>query len=290
MNPKNLAIAITSVIIGVVICTSVLIPSISGLDYGRTTYNNNSVITGVYSISNTTEDFSFEFYNGGVRGTLGGDAVDFPIKTRENFIIASDKVVFIESYSGAPTKSAYGWFFNDEGTATNYISAAAAIGGVLAFDADTMTVTYDKGDIHYSATVSWIYHLDPNGPYRTYQTSAPWYANIDNLVVAGGGNYTTGDNDTTYSFYAFNGDDVVVSGPYEGELHLSSESVAENIIKCTLKVDIGGEEFTPWNVIIPITVTSTENSTLEAIINLIPLLVLTGLVIGAVGYFVRNRD
>lgn len=278
METNKIVMWATGVILGVILIGSLLIPAVEATDYNRTTYTNRMVLGDVYRISDTNVDLDLEIYEGGVRGTIDGQAVNFPYKPRENYIVLTDKATFIQNYNGASNHTAYGWFFNEDGTNTEYVSQASAAGGRITYDAASKTLAYINGATNYSATVNWIYHLDPNGAYRTYQTSGPWYANTNDLIVAGGGYYSTGDNDTTYSYYSFNKDEFTTSGPYECELLITEDKVAEDIVKCEIMIDIGGEQFKPWNVIIPVTVTSTEHSDWETMFKVIPIMAIVAVI------------
>lgn len=297
MNVRNMTMAVVAVIIGVLVCTSVLIPIVSGLDYGRSTYNNSTNIQFNYGVSNEEVPFKAVAQTdaSGLIITLDGSDSVYHITSRENYVFLSDKCAIIQSWNNVGSFGAYGWFFNEEGTAVNNISSAAMRTGTFTYDPATKIAKFESPTLNYSAEVTWQYHMDRDGPYRTYQlpSGGSWYANPDNLVIAGGGYYTTGDNDTTYAYYAFNGaNNLSVGASYaeESHLNLTSTSINDSVTQNTITISIGDESFSPWNVIIPKEVTSTNNSSLEAIISIIPLLVLTGLVIGVVGSFIRNRD
>ena len=297
MNVKTLTMAAVAVIIGVLVCTSVLIPIVSGLDYGRSTYNNSTNIQFNYGVSNEEVPFKAAAQTDaqGLIITLDGSDSIYSITSRENYVFASDKFVILQAWNNTGAYGAYGWFLNDDGTTVDYINSATFRTGTFTYDPATKIAKFEGPTLNYSAEVSWQYHMDRDGSYRTYQLpgGSSWYANPDNLVIAGGGYYSTGDNDTTYTFYAFNGSDYLKVGAAYSEgshLDITSIPINDNVTQNTIMISVGDESFSPWNVIIPKEVTSTNNSSLEAIISIIPILVLAGLVIGVVGSFIRNRD
>lgn len=273
---SKLAITIT---VGIILIGSLLVPVIQNADYGRTDYDNVVRPGTWHNMSNDVEDFEFTIQTGNVAYTDSDGTTDLPVLSRENFLFVSDKAIMVQTYLGSTyAHTAYGWFFNDTPEGIK-IREAESDGAVVSFDADTMTLSYDKDTTHYSVEVEWIYHVDPKGEYRTMQTDREWYANTNDLIVAGGGYYVTGENDTVYSYFSFNKEEVIVAEMYEASIEITTTPVAESIEKCSIMIDIGGEEFKPWNVIIPIHVTSTENSDAEALLWAIPILLLVSLIV-----------
>ena len=290
----GLAVTLT---VAIIMIASLVIPTIQDVDFNRVTFNNNATNYN-HSVSNDEVDYTISFDGTSVIYAEDGVNTTFLITSRENFVIASDAFVVIQNYSSSSVISsnlaAYAYVFNETGSNAGFISASVLENYTISYDSNLKTFTvYNGSTIIYTIPVTWQYHMSPTGLYRTFQTTQSWYALDSDLQVAGGGWYSTGDNDTTYGFFAFNqATDLTVGSAYadDSKVIVSSESVRAGISKITVSVQVGDEEFTPWNVIIPKTVTSIDHTDWENLYWTIPVLLIIALLVMVVNSYRAKNE
>lgn len=291
METKSLVQTAVAVLVAVVVFSTVLIPIVNDQTYDRTTYENKQVeFESGYTLTDNEEDFLITFTadNSAILSINGGNPINLTSQAREQYLVCSDKFAAIQKYLGS-SATAPAYYFNiGDSYSTNRLNFA--VGDTISYTAETKTLVITTTGTQTSFVLEWQYHIcGSGGEYRTMQTSVPWYCATDGLKVAGGGSYTTGDNDTSYSYYFFNSIKNDTNARYDVEIIPTYTPINEGISQATVKLDIGGEEFTPWNVIVPISVTSTNYTGMEILIQTIPILVIVGLILSVIGSVVIRR-
>lgn len=160
----------------------------------------------------------------------------------------------------------------------NYTNASSKF--TLTNDGFTIKIG-DNPEGSLNVNPSWGYIVCNESQAEYYESirngQYDYYLKSDNDVVCSGV-YTTGDNDTYYWYK----DGVVYGGSYETTYTINKTLVAgtSDIYLGNITLNIGGEEFTPYRVMIPIEVTGhkTEGALYE-IFGLLPLIVGVGLLL-----------
>ena len=157
-----------------------------------------------------------------------------------------------------------------------------------------LTNTEIETQLTYS--VNQILYADPHGTYGAIRydltPDAVWYVNDVSQVIAGGV-YLTGDLDTSYFM---DGETVYVgNASYTGSCSIPVTDDIKGVVKgdsVTVTITDGEntETFTPFTVYVPLSVKGyTENqSVVNTVLDMLPLVCGVGVLLGAVVYFLRR--
>lgn len=179
----------------------------------------------------------------------------------------------------------------------NYLNGATATdttrSAIISFTDSEVSVRFVTGSSDTTRTFgyTWGYVVCPyaDGEYcAAVSGGTAIVSNVDEVILCGA--YTTGDNDTMYSYR--NGETYVSNTDYT--INVSIETATHegttDIYDATVSVDVGGEEFTPYRILVPYEVEGhASGGALYSIIGLLPLVAGVGLLMGAVYYFISRR-
>lgn len=154
--------------------------------------------------------------------------------------------------------------------------------------------TLELGNNTYTGTVDWLVYATDDGDANLVQlkdTNA-FYTSYQDKIVVLGNIYTTGDNDTFYSYF---GGDLTVNAAYADESSVDLTKVRKDgytdIYNTTITVNVGDESFTPFFILAPEVVNGHEADATFSLLGVLPILVIIGLVLaGMSAIFVRTRD
>lgn len=222
-----------------------------------------AVIEGGYSI------------NGVVAPGTGG-AVHVPIVYADTGMVTckmdTGEVIFID-------------YSNPNGTVSLDVGTTITVGnGKIAIDTSTpveiaYNVCYSVGA---SAELAVIVDMGYKYSTRSMITS------VKDIIIYGA--YTTGENDTYYSFV--NGQLTVAedfTSSYSADLVLKDGTTDIYQIE-SFVIDIGGETFIPYRALVPLHVSGHATSgAAYDIIGLLPILVIVSLITAAIAVFIRAR-
>lgn len=183
---------------------------------------------------------------------------------------------------------------------TQYVESTAQLGNAaftftVVDKAYTLEITSGGTTNTYTGVVDWLVYATEDGTAGLIQslyTTSPFYtSNTDDIIVLGN-IYTTGDNDTFYSYYK---GQLTVNEAYADESSVSITKTAvsgyTDIYNTQIEVNVGDETFSPFFILIPEKVTGHEISDYDALLGAIPVLVIVGLVLVGVGaIFVKRND
>lgn len=167
--------------------------------------------------------------------------------------------------------------------------------------ADGLTYSLKIGDTETSTwtnTPSWVYVVSTveDGAYMSAQvTTNAYYAKQGDKDIILAGNYTTGDLDTGY-YYGKDGVLTVVDSDYTGTVNFDQElsdgttDIYDTLVTVSISDGTNTEEFSPYRALVPYEVEGHASSgALYTLLQILPLLVGAGLVIGAVGWFITRK-
>lgn len=281
MDIKTITVALVAVMVGAVVFGATL-PIWQDLeDEHTTTYTNNATgytraslldLTGTHTITNTNE-------------TL---IIDGESKTFANYTVGIASDVFNGRRFGTQIQFGTTTGANITGN-INITITNGVVNGTVA------TKTYTDVPIHYLA------YPDPNGDYAMLfsdtstrsiylnnpaeqfytanyiNTTSEWFSYYNGVLTVGGE-----VNDTI----TFNGSQV----DYDTEVYRYST----NLDDITFTVDNNGEDYTvhPYVCVIPYQVygmASVENHMVFDVLEIIPLMMVLGLLIGAIGWVISKK-
>lgn len=142
--------------------------------------------------------------------------------------------------------------------------------------------TLTLGSNEYTGTVDWLVYANDNGTSGLVQIknyTSPFYTSNTNDIIVLGNIYTTGDNDTFYSYYDGK---LTVNETYADE---SSVSITKTLVdgytdiyNTTITVTVGDETFNPFFILAPEKVSGhSATGAMYDVYGLIPLIVAVGL-------------
>lgn len=270
MDYRNIVTLVLFSIVGIVLVSS-FVPAIVGIQEvagDKTTVENTGVNTLPITYWNGEEmDYEWDYTNKVL--TLN----DEPLSLTANQMLFSTSTFAI-------------W------TRANSTARLAALGDVVDVTNSDFSVvigadgsyTLTRGSTVYEGTISWGLYQDENGTANLVQgtrSSAGYKTSTSNDVIILGNLYSTGENDTYYSYY--NGELVV------DEQYIEESSVVLNktlldgytdIYATTVTVNVGDESFTPYYAVVPKTVSGHESSgAMYDIFGMLPLVAGLGLLL-----------
>ena len=305
MDLKNIGGIVAGFVIAVVLLSSVLVPVISStlvtagdeltlkndsdivlksIDDGdvlklTSTRDANNSKTDVWTIN----DQQITSVSGGALGWNVG--------------LISDAMYVRVLSSGNAASAATTLMSSTTGT-EQYISPGTTEGAYVwtwTFEDGVMTYI-DRYGTEVTASYTWGYVACPleDGEYYSAETNGVGIcSSADDLILCGG--YTTGDLDTMYAYH--NGEKYVSVSAYTMTVNTTTElhDGTTDIYDITVSVDVSDgentETFTPFRIYLPYEVTGhADSGTMYSLLNIIPLLVTVGILMGIVtAVFVRRE-
>lgn len=304
MDLKNIGGIVAGLVIAVVLLSSVLVPVISStlVTAGdEVTLTNNTAIVlreiedgDVLKCERTklTETTQSDVWtlNDEIITSLSGTSITW------NTGIMSDAVYM--QINGA-SNSAAGTFYDVTRAtpSTQYFGAppSAEIGSTTA-----TTFTFSNGEVvvvfgentMLTKPYTWGYVVCPNedGEYSAAVSGGTGMVTNTNEITLCGA-YTSGENDTMYTYH--NGTSYVSNTDYTIDVSIETEihDGTTDIYDATVSVDIGDETFTPYRILVPYEVSGhADSGAMYSLLNIIPLLVTVGILMGIVtAVFVRRE-
>lgn len=212
-----------------------------------------------------------------------------------NVGIMSDAVYMQINSSGNAAAGSYYDVTNTTPT-TLYFGAISSIeigsSMITTFSfSDGYAIVNYSGNETINKPYTWGYVVCPNedGEYSAAVSGGVGLVKTaDDVTLCGA--YTSGDNDTMY--YYHNGVAYVSNTDYtiDVSIETATHEGTTDIYDATVSVDIGGEEFTPYRILVPYEVEGhASGGALYSIIGILPLVAGVGLLMGAVYYFISRR-
>ena len=289
MDPKRITMVIVSAIIGVILLVTVVSPIVAD---GQTTSGTAAEVTNPkpaganydYKIWDGS-DITFGFTSTDAGGTYTINGEPFALLSSEQRIILASNDFAARS----------------GGNETVFVLNSQYIGSDTQFsNADfTYTITnkqytLELGGSTYTGSVDWLVYATTDGNAGLIQCrniNEPFYTSTTNNIIVLGNIYTTGDNDTFYSYY--NGD-LSVNEAYADESSIAINKTLvdgyTDIYNTTVAVNIGDETFTPYFILIPETVTGhAASGAVYSMLGVIPIVIAIGIVMAIVGMAIVNR-
>lgn len=275
---NNLLTLIITLVVGVILAGSLLAPVVADARTTTSTEVNYTNEETTFRMAEASEIVTLTLSSGTV--TLNGVAVE---KVSNSNILLSDAVSLDQfQYQGNWLNRM--WF--KDSTALQYPSAFE-----LTFENGTVsgTVTISDATTSIDTTYSYLFYADSEGDY-IQMTNNDWangvYLNNTNQLILSG-LYTTGENDTTYSYV----DGVFTTGgDYTGSVELTTEKVGMDVIKATaLTVTIGDETFTPFRALVPMTIVGHTETSISSLLGVIPIMVIVAILMTAIGAIAYRR-
>lgn len=306
MDTQNLMKVIISVIVGVVLFSAILVPTVgtalvtAGDEITKT--NTTAIVlrevesgdvlkcTSTYDTDTSTRTNTWTLNDEEITN-LSGSAATW------NVGIMSDGM-YLQIYDSSNNSIGLTYGMSDVTTA-RYESASTADSPEI-----TVTITFGDGTISYEKSTgytatydyTWGYVLCPydEGEYCAAVSGGVGYVSDASDVILCGA-YTSGELDTMYSYK--DGTTYVSNSAYTmtADIDLELTEGTTDIYTATVSVDMSDgtstETFTPYRILLPYEVEGHADSGANySLISIIPLLVLVGLVLGAVGAFISRRD
>lgn len=293
-NLLTLAITLT---IGVILAGSLLMPVISDAQKNTNDTLINEVSEGMTFKLDGVDDYNLTTTDSVRAWLINGTAVD--MYSAAGALAITDKCRFEKNGGYVSLYDATGSrIANLSGVANKVVVEYTA--ETKVFSVTTYTGAGDSAELAntYTYNVENILYYIPGGDYGAIQTNGDpdisYYVNDLSEVIAGGA-YTTGDLDTSYfaegttvyvgnSSYTASGTATTVK-EYTDAIKGSSYSI-------TVTDGEDSETFTPYTVFVPLKViahTSEQNGQI-ALYGAIPILVIVGLLMAAIGAIYTKRD
>ena len=282
MNTKyGLVAVIMTVLVGVILIGTLLAPTIQGIQKTVgdevTKENTGSVY---YSECESGVDVSFTSTStGSLRtNTLNEETITTELTT-ETVIMTNQFAVLINNSGHCNYYGHINKFFSTGSTD----SLTVTITGMSA----KVEIT---GQTAWTIPLAWGYFMDEEGEVQTLMEGDSAYVNsIKDLTM--GGYYATGDNDTRYYYHDGETYASVYSMTVTGDLTLV-DGTTDIYTVTNISVDIGGEDFVPYNILVPRTVTGHESGgaeyTLYGVVVVLFIVVL--FVVAVRSLITRERD
>lgn len=285
LNVKSISTIVVTLGIMVLMISTVLVPVVAeASDTVVAEYNNSA---GIYAkaIGNDSVHLEYSIVDGSPVWKVNGESVSIE---PEKILFLADKWIFANLTSNGRL-SGDGYGRQDGVTAMDIIVENNTTHG---------TVTSTNGTFNLNRTFAWFFYASNDGDYRSVnvetESSEVWINSVDDLYY---GNWLY----SASTWFSGNGGTVNTgNGTIDAEYTLSSVENVNGVYSIVLggssedlTFTIGDYVTHPYLYIVPAKVSGEKvpnGQTIFSIIQLIPLLVLTGVVIGVVGSFIRNRD
>lgn len=275
---------ILAITVGIIMAGALLVPFVQ--DAQRTVGDEVTVSntlqteTPTYNIW-SGEDIEFTFvYTTGVY-TVDGTEYDYNTTVRHILLASNDF-----TYRNGGDEEAM--------ILTQYIGDTEQVSNQdFTFTVSDGEYTLVRGTDTLTGTVDWLVYAVEDGTSNlgALPTGGSFVTGYDDDFVVLGSIYTTGDNDTFYSYYD---GDLTVNSTYESESSVSVSKTLKDgyadIYDTTVTVTIGDETFTPYYILVPISVDGHETGSAYSILGVVPVIVILALMMMMVPYISKRDD
>lgn len=283
MNMKNIAIGITSIIVSLLVITGVMIPIVNTANYepfDNPVTTNSSVNFRSMDLVKSPDTFDSVWEMDSENDVLTIDGVETAVTNSLGIVLYSN--------GGSMRINANALYLNCTG-----VTSQTTVNGDWTLTITDGVFTLVAGDVTYGWDgTSWI--LKPNvldkGAYHVYSGTNTYYLNsLDDLYfaqnnntlgfISGNGSVATGINADTTTSYDLDVTMLEVSG-YGGLYTITAPS----------DIKLGDSDVSPSYIVLKETVMgeSLDKGTALTLVNLLPLFVVVGLLIGVIGLFFRR--
>lgn len=290
MDIKNMAGIVVGVVIAVTLFASLMIPVVNDAQTtagDEVTMTNRGVSDYILGRMSGDDEIVIEYTDSGL--TLNGEPFT-PLYQRQTWV----PLAYADSGELDIRTANYTlrWAVYSEGADTTYISINAA--GESVTLTPTLVTVYNEG-VSTEYPVSIIYSVgiedvdsiavrDLGGANTAYIKSIK-----DVLAI---GSYTSGENDTMYS--VIDGKLTIGNDSYTSSLNYTTTPTSGTTDILTLTsftITIGGETFTPYNVLVPYEVTGhADSGATYSLLGILPILVVIGIILGVLGMLFIRRE
>lgn len=290
MDPKRITAVIVSAILGVILLVTVVAPIVSDgqKDVGPVTTIGNTMRQG---------DFNYNIWDGSnitISFTVSGTTGTYSINGVEQTSILTyntQRIVFASNDVCARIGGA-----NSPGT-INVQHIGDTNGATYSFTYEIVNGDYTFTQLNHdpiTGHVDWLVYAADEGTANLgtlLDPTQPFYTTAADKLVILGNVYTTGENDTFYSYYD---GDLTVNEEYTDVSKVEiTRTIADgytDIYSTTVTVNIGDESFSPYFVVAPKAVTGHEaTGSLYSMLGVIPIVIAIGVVLGVVSMAIANR-
>lgn len=281
MESKNLLTLAITLTLGIILAGSLLMPVIADAQLTidpKVTYSNSDNSGSDYRYGPVDSVHLVIDADG---ATLNGELIERA--TNPIVLFESDNIsVNLPNSDNTATMEAY---YN------NSTTGGSVFGGTLELTAENGEITAVFGPNTLTFTYTWMVSITEDGKFINHQSDGNkiYYTDPNNVIICGG-LYTTGDNDTYYSWYNGVGTD---NGSYTISLNPNGalQEGTTDIYTTTLpRIVIDDENFTPYRMLIAAEVTGHEAGAGYALLGAIPVLVIIGLVLAATAAIMVKRN
>lgn len=296
-NILTLAITLT---IGVILAGSLLVPVINDAQNNTSDAITNNVTPSATFKIDGNDDYLFETNPNYALFKINGQTVDIRNWDDVGPVIVTDKCRLDKA------GHIYGLFDATGARIINVNTTSQNI--VCSYDASEKEFTYvlytdlTNSEVYatYTYDVENIVYALPGGDYGAISTGGDpdvtYYVNSLSQVIAGGA-YTTGDLDTSYfaegsTVYvgnsSYTGSGTAVTAKYKDYIDV----ITGSSYAITITDGEDSETFTPYTVFVPLTVIAhtSEQNGMIALYGAIPVIVIVGLLVAAIGAIYTKRD
>lgn len=172
----------------------------------------------------------------------------------------------------------------------NDTAGGSVFGGTLDLTAENGEITAVFGANTLTFTYTWLVTITEDGEFINHQVGGNIYYTDPTNVIICGGIYSTGENDTYYSWYNGIATD---NGEYDISLNPNGTLVSgtTDVYQSSLpRIVIGDEDFTPFRMLIKEEVVGHERGAGYAILGAIPIIVIAALIVAAIGMVAVRRN
>lgn len=300
MDIKNISMIVISAIVGVIMIGSVLVPIVdNAIDNSKVYYNNE---VGTYAqMGQDNISVEIETVIGSAGSTtyfVNGDEVDIPSGNRvfslsSLFSISqSDSNGLVLAYVGENNSITKGYYSSID---------ISAVNGII-----TMTVVNDSNSNTLIFKPDWAFYRANSGDYRIMDyvsgTKTLFVNNLDQI-------YSSNLVNTTGGFFSLNGTNVIyydnTGAKQELTANVTTTDVMEGVISFEVSqdrsvagafkftIDNNGEPYDvlPYYMVFPSEVIGQTNTNviISTLLSVLPILAISGLLVGMVGMAIYRR-
>lgn len=271
------------IVVGLVVFSAILMPVIDGAQKNagaEVTYTNGQ--QAVYHLAEN-DSVTFERTYASATGgfvTINGTTYSQTEIGAFGNLLMSDSITITQNAGGNQCNV----YAKDVNTGTLFSGSASFT--LTAADGE---ITIIVGDNTYTYAYTWLYYYAPDGEYSLMDsTNTTRYVKSINDYTASG-LYASGENDCYY--FVKNGE--VTAEGYDATVDYTLTPVegTTDIYTITLTINVDDESFSPYVVLVPLTVTGhADSGAIYDMLGVIPILIIAGLIVGIAATVISRRE
>lgn len=284
MNNKLIPIVLT-LVVGIILAGSVLMPV---LNDAQTTLGNPATINNTIKTDSPEytiwdgSDIEFEYSTSTTEYTINGVTYSYAADTQRILIASNDFACRNGGTLASPV------------IVSQYVTLDSQLTKPFTFTVADKEYTLELDGNTYTGNVDWLVYACDEGNANLGQVpqNTTIYTSNSNGMIVLGNIYTTGDNDTFYSYYD---GDLTVNSAYADSSSIDiTKTLADgytDIYQTAITVNVGDESFTPFFILIPKTVEGhAAAGATYSLVGAIPVMVIVALLMAAVGAIALRRN